>query len=98
MTFQMGLVLSAFACVGLHFFLSPPLRAPLVARIGEGPFRGIYSLVALVAFGLMIHFYSAIGREPQLWVAGDALWLLASLLMWFGSILFFGSAASETAI
>src|SRR4029453_2242277 len=98
MTLQMGLVLSALAFVGLHFFLSHPLRAPLVARIGEGPFRGIYSLVALVAFGLMIHFYSAIGREPQLWVAGDALWLFASLLMWFGSILFFGSFAGNPAL
>ena len=98
MTLQMGLVVSTLAFVGLHFLLSHPLRAPLVARIGEGPFQGVYSLIALVTFGLMIHFYSAIGREPQLWVAGDTLWLLASLLMWFGSILFVGSFAGNPAL
>jgi uncharacterized membrane protein len=59
--------------------------------VGEGPFRGIYSLVAIITFLGMIYFYAKIGREPQLWVAGDALWLFASLLMWLGSILFVGS-------
>jgi uncharacterized membrane protein len=39
----------------------------------------------------MIWFYRVIGREPQLWVAGDGLWLLATLLMWLGAILFVGS-------
>ena len=98
MTLQMGLVLSALAFVGLHFLLSHPLRAPLVARIGERAFQGTYSVIALITFGAMIYFYGAIGREPQLWVAGDALWLLASLLMWFGSILFVGSFAGNPAL
>ena len=98
MTLQMGLVLSALAFVGLHFLLSHPLRASLVARLGERAFQAIYSLIAAVTFGLMIYYYGAIGREPQLWVAGDALWLLASLLMWFGSILFVGSFAGNPAL
>ncbi len=98
MTLQMGLVLSALAFVGLHFLLSHPLRAPLARAVGEGPFQGIYSLIALITFGLMIYFYGKIGREPQLWVAGDALWLLASLIMWFGSILFVGSFAGNPAL
>jgi uncharacterized membrane protein len=91
MTPQAGLFLSAIAFVGLHFLLSHPLRRPLVRSLGVGPFQGIYSLVALATFAAMIHFYRVIGREPPLWVPGDALWLVASLLMWLASILLVGS-------
>jgi uncharacterized membrane protein len=91
LTPQAGLLLSCIVFLGTHFGLSHPLRGPLVRRMGERPFQGLYSLVALVTFGLMIYFYRVIGREPQLWTAGDALWLLASLLMWLGAILFIGS-------
>lgn len=98
MTPQMGLTLSAILFVGLHFLLSHPLRAPLVRAVGIGPFQGLYSLVALLAFGAMIYFYGAIGREPPLWVAGDAWWLAASLVMWLGSILFVGSFVRNPAL
>ena len=81
MTPQACLFLSSIAFLGTHFLLSHPLRDPLVRRVGIGPFQGIYSLIAVITFGAMIYFYGAIGREPQLWVAGDALWLFASLLM-----------------
>ncbi|MGN6057335.1 MAG: NnrU family protein [Sphingomicrobium sp.] len=91
MTRQTGLALAAIAFVGLHFLLSHPLRQPLVRAVGEGPFRGIYSLIALVTFGAMIYFYRIIGREPPLWDAGDAGWIIGTLLMWLASILFVGS-------
>ena len=61
---QMGLVLSSIAFVGTHFLLSHPLRRPLVRTMGERPFQGLYSLVSLITFGLMIYFYRVIGREP----------------------------------
>ncbi len=91
LTPQAGLFLSAIAFVATHFLLSHPLRRPLIRSLGVGPFQGIYSLVALVTFAAMIHFYRVIGREPPLWVPGDALWLVASLLMWLASILLAGS-------
>jgi uncharacterized membrane protein len=88
----MGLLLSAIAFVGTHFLLSHPLRAPLVRAVGEGAFRGIYVVVSLITFGSMVYFYGIIGREPPLWSAGsDAVWIVASLLMWFAAILFVGS-------
>jgi uncharacterized membrane protein len=71
--------------------LSHPLRAPLVSAVGERPFQGIYSAVAALTFIPMIYFYGRIGREPPIWVAGDGLWIAASLLMWLGSVLFVGS-------
>ena len=91
MTPQMGLTGFAILFVGTHFLLSHPLRAPTVRAVGERAFSAIYSLVAILTFGGMIYFYGMIGREPQLWGAGDTLWLLASVLMWIGSILFVGS-------
>jgi uncharacterized membrane protein len=94
----MGLVLSALAFLGTHFLLSHPLRAPLVRAMGEGPFRGFYSLVALVTFGAMIYFYAKIGREPPLWDAGEAGWIAGTLLMWLGAILFVGSFMGNPAL
>jgi uncharacterized membrane protein len=91
LTLQEGLLLSAIAFVGTHFLLSHPLRAPLIRAAGEGPFRGIYSVVALVTFGLMVYYYRAIGREPPLWDSGQAGWIVGTLLMWLASILFVGS-------
>jgi len=98
LTSETGLLLWAIAFVGTHFLLSHPLREPLVRSVGVGPFQGIYSLVALLTFGGTIYAYRSIGREPPLWVAGDALWLVATLLMWFGSILFVGSFARNPAL
>jgi uncharacterized membrane protein len=98
LTPQAGLFFSSIAFVGLHFLFSHPLRGPLVRRMGAGPFQGLYSLIALVTFGAMIYFYRIIGREPQLWTAGDASWLLATILMWIGSILFVGSFVRNPAL
>ena len=94
----MGLTLSALLFVGLHFLLSHPLRGPLVRTVGEGPFRGLYSLIALVTFGAMIFFYRRIGDEPQLWQASTALEIAAALLMWLGAILFVGSFIGNPAL
>ena len=92
------LALASAAFVGSHFLLSHPLREPLVRRLGAGPFQGLYSLVALVTFGAMIWAYDGIGDQAPLWVAGDLLWLIASLLMWIGSILFVGSFVKNPAL
>jgi uncharacterized membrane protein len=46
----------------------------------------------------MVYFYRAIGREPPLWVPGDGVWLVASLLMWLASILFVGSFIKNPAL
>lgn len=85
------LALAAVAFVGTHFLLSHPLRAPLVKAVGEGPFRGIYVVVALITFGVMVWAYGRGGRETPLWVPEDVTWLVASLAMWLASILLVGS-------
>ena len=91
MTGMACLAFVSAAFVGTHFLLSHPLRQPLVARMGLGPFQGLYSLVALVTFGAMIWVYGRIGDQPPLWDAGEAGWIVATFLMFIGSILFVGS-------
>ena len=98
MTPQAGLFLSAIAFVGLHFLLSHPLRAPLVGKLGEKGFQGLYSVQSLLTFGLMIYFYRAIGREMPAWTAGEWVWAVAALVMWLGAILFVGSFLGNPAL
>ena len=98
MTPQAGLFLSAIAFVATHFLLSHPLRRPLARAMGERAFQGLYSVVALITFGLMIYFYGVIGREPPLWDAGEAGWIAGTVLMWIGSILFVGSFIRNPAL
>ena len=99
MTPQMGLLLFAILFVGTHFLLSHPLRGPLVRAMGEKAFQGLYSLIAIVTFGLMIYFYRIIGREPPaLWQSGEAAWIVGTILMWAASILFVGSFLGNPAL
>ena len=92
------LALACLAFVGSHFALSHPLRAPLVGRLGERRFQGLYSLVALIAFGAMIWVYGRSGGGAPLWTAGEALWAAATLLMWFASVLLVGSFIGNPAL
>lgn len=92
------LALASAAFLGTHFLLSHPLRAPLVSRMGEGPFRGLYSLLAVVTFGLMIWAYGRIGDQQPLWIPGDTSLLIATVLMWLGAILFVGSFFGNPAL
>lgn len=85
------LTLMAANFVGSHFLLSHPFRAPLVRAMGEGLFRGLYVLVAFVTLGGTLWVYHGLGRQAPLWTASDALWLVASLVMWLAAILLVGS-------
>ncbi len=91
MTPIVQLEIAAAAFVGTHFLLSHPLRRPMVKAMGEKAFLGVYSLVALATMGWMVMAARAAGPEAPRWVVGEAGILAASVLMWFGSILFFGS-------
>jgi uncharacterized membrane protein len=64
-----SIVLWWTAFAGSHMVLSSPrVRRSLVARLGEGPFAGIYSLVALATFVPLVWTYAAATHTgPQLW-------------------------------
>ena len=93
-----SLAIACLAFVGSHFLLSHPLRAPLVARLGEAKFQILYSLVALATFGVMIWVYGKAGGAAPLWSAGAPLWAVASLVMWFAAILLVGSFVGNPAL
>ncbi|WP_176482672.1 NnrU family protein [Sphingobium sp. D43FB] len=91
-------LIAATAFVGTHFILSHPLRAPLVARLGEKGFLGVYSLVAAVTLIWMIVAYRAAPVTPLLWPVGDGLWVIATLIMLVASILLLGSLVGNPAM
>ena len=88
-----SLIAASIAFVGSHFLLSHPFRAPLVARLGERGFLGLYSLVSLACFGWMVLAFRAIAPGgASLWDGGSpALWIIASLLTLLAITLLLGS-------
>lgn len=92
------LVTTCVLFVGSHFLLSHPLRAPLADRMGERPFQIIYSVVAIATFIMIIQAWRGMPAEPPMWAAGDGLWIVASLIVLFASVLFMGSLIGNPAL
>ncbi|MCC4231593.1 NnrU family protein [Sphingobium soli] len=89
---------AAIAFVGTHFLLSHPLRAPLVARVGEKGFLGLYSLVAFATLGWLVMAYRSASVTEMLWPVGDGLWALATIIMLVASVLLMGSLVGNPAM
>ena len=77
--------------VGSHLALSHPLRRPLVGRLGDGGFLGVYSAVAALTLGLAAVGYRLAGPEAPLWDVGNPLWAAATVLMLVAAVLLMGS-------
>ena len=92
------LAIASAAFVGSHFLLSHPLRGPFVARLGERRFQLLYSVVALVTFGVMIWVYHRLGDQTPLWSVGEGGWIIAEILMWLASIFLAGSFVGNPAL
>jgi uncharacterized membrane protein len=82
MTGSLGALAAATALfVVSHMALSSaPLRGPLAARLGEWPFRALYSTVSLVLLGWMIAAFAAAPRL-DLWTPPVALRLVAAAIV-----------------
>jgi len=100
MTGMTMLIMASAAFVGTHFLMSHPLRAVMVNALGEKGLAGAYTIVSLLTFGWMIWAYPAASAEAQqpLWDAGRWGWIVATLLMWLGSVLFMGSLRRNPAL
>ena len=97
MTPLLSLSTAGIALVGTHFALSHPLRAPIVSAIGEGPFRGLYSIVAVACLWWMATAFRAAGG-PDLGGTGAAGWVVASALTLVALVLFLGSLIGNPAL
>ena len=71
---------AAIFFVGIHFVISgSPLRGTIVASLGDGPFRGLFSLLSVIGIVWLSRAYSqaeyiqlcgsfmAFGRMPWFW-------------------------------
>ena len=92
----LSLIAASLAFVGTHFALSHPLRAPLVARIGEKGFLPLYSLVAFATLGWMVLAFRA-APAVDLPGSGEAGWIVATILTLPALLLFVGSLRGNPA-
>jgi len=92
-----SLALATAAFVGTHLLLSHPLRAPLVARLGERGFSGLYSLVAAATLIWMVIAWRAADPDAPLWIAPSWAWWAASGVMLLACILLAGSLVRNPA-
>ena len=56
--------IAVFAGAHLFSMLLPGQRDALKARMGEGSYKGVYSLISLAGFGLMIWGFRAVRSDP----------------------------------
>ena len=91
-------IVAALSFLGTHFILSHPLRAPIVSRIGETAFLGLYSLVAFATLGWLAFAFRAVPPEAPYWAVGDGLWITATVLTYIASVLFVGSLLGNPAL
>jgi uncharacterized membrane protein len=92
------LTLAALTFVGSHLLLSHPLRAPLVARLRDGGFLGLYSLVAAAAITWLALAYRATQPGMPIWTVTNGVWVVVSLVMLAASVLFAGSLIGNPAL
>lgn len=78
--------------------LSHPLRGGLAGRLGERGFQITYSIVAIATLIMVVQAWRGMPPEPPLWAVDDSLWILASLIILFASILFMGSLIGNPAL
>ena len=78
------LIVAIAAFLLTHLVSGTPLRARLIGAIGEGPYRGLYSLVAFVTLGLAAWAYSRVPAQALLW---SPLRLLPVAVMPFAFVL-----------
>ena len=79
------LIVGLVLFLGLHSIsiVARPTRDALLARLGEGPWKGLYSLVSLVGLVLIVIGYGAARQQPVVlytppaWLKHPALLLLA---------------------
>lgn len=86
-----GIVLFA----GIHFLGTLPVRDRVAAAIGEQPWKGLFSLIALAGVALMVLGYRQSPYGPVLyWPRGWTAWI-PLVLMPFAFIGFFGTYMSK---
>jgi uncharacterized membrane protein len=85
------LILGLIIFLGAHSvrMFAPDWRGRTIARLGDGPWKGLYSLASLIGFVLIIWGYRMARQDTVLlWYPPDWLKHLAIALLLIASILF----------
>lgn len=81
---MLALIAGLVLFLGIHSvrMVAPDFRADLIQKLGKGPWKGIFSLIALAGFVLVVWGYGQARQEP-IWIWGPPVWTrhLAALLM-----------------
>jgi len=83
------LVLGIVVFLGIHSLpMFHETRAQLIERFGLGPFKAVYSLVALIGFGLIVWGFHLYREEGMIvvWTPPDWMRHVTILLMWFAFV------------
>ena len=83
------LILGLALFIGAHLFTTfRGARAAVIGSIGEGPYKGLYSLVALAGLVLIVWGFGAYRSAGyiQVWDPPRVLTHVAMLLLWFALV------------
>ena len=78
------LILGLVLFLGVHsvHLFAPDFRQQMIDKLGEGPWKGIYTLISLVGFVLLIWGYGQARATPEwIWIAPGWTRHLSALLM-----------------
>jgi uncharacterized membrane protein len=84
------LILGLVLFLGVHSvrIVADDWRTTTIARIGAGPWKGLYSVLSLVGFGLVLWGFAQARMAPvQLWSPPMGMRHLAWLLTWLAFVL-----------
>ena len=84
------LILGLVIFLGVHSvrIVSEGWRAQTIGRIGAKPWKGVYSIVSIVGFGLIVWGFGLARQQPvQLWSPPTGMRHLAALLMLIAFVL-----------
>ncbi|BAT60559.1 NnrU protein [Variibacter gotjawalensis] len=88
------LLLGLAIFIGAHVFVEQrEARARLIAHLGEGPYKGLFSLVALIGFALIVYGFGSYRATGWVDVWTPPRWTrhVTALLMWFSIIALFAA-------
>ena len=83
------LILGIVVFLGAHTFTTfRETRTGAIERVGYGPYRGLYSVVAVIGFVLIVWGFSRYRAEGmiQVWYPPAGMRHLTILLMWFAFV------------
>lgn len=95
------LILGLIVFLGVHStrIVADDWRTAQIKRLGDGPWKGIYSLISLAGFGLIIWGFGLARQEPVvLWTAPAAMRHAAALLMLIAFVLLAAAYVPRNAI